>query len=332
MKKNLQLFITIIFIFCSAVATIAQSYNVTKSTEPYVPLTGGTNLTANTVWDDPNFAMQLGFTFRLFSTDYSILYFNSYFYGGALATTNSSTGKSGIIAPLDADLVDKGWDIAAPVHKSPILYKTDGNPGSRIFKVQWTNAGFLADRDENDTSISYINMQVWVYEGSNNIEFRYGPSSVPNPTLSYEGRKGAPIGIWPEIDFSTFLLGGDGIALGGTIPNEFGYISYADTFPRVQGTPSNGTVYKFSYDATSVKNLRNLEDKIELYPKPANNVVIVKSQLSLEKTLTAIDISGKKYALTIEENTIDLSTIASGVYIFEFKAGEATIKKRMVKL
>ena len=53
---------------------------------------------------------------------------------------------------------------------SPVSYQLGGVPGSRILKVEWKNAGFHMDIAADNKSVDFVNLQIWLYEESNDIE------------------------------------------------------------------------------------------------------------------------------------------------------------------
>ena len=124
----------------------AQSYNFTKSTTTYTELSNATSLTNGETWDDPIFTIPLGFDFTFYDSTLNTVYLTDFFLGGALATAQSSATITGIIGPFDTDLIDRSYDDLigeAPGGTSDIAYKTEGNAGSRICKIQWKMLGFM---------------------------------------------------------------------------------------------------------------------------------------------------------------------------------------------
>lgn len=66
--------------------------------------------------------------------------------------------------------------------ESIISYRTTGEPGKRIFKVQYENMGLTSYDDD------FVNYQVWLYEDRGNIEFRFGPQNLEAPNeISFGG-------------------------------------------------------------------------------------------------------------------------------------------------
>ena len=94
-------------------------------------------------------------------------------------------------SPIFEDLCDRAFNPNTdnegdPGGISPISYTTTGIAGSRICKIQVSNAGFYGENNQNGTSVSFINYQLWLYETTNDIEFRYGSVSIQTPSLNFK--------------------------------------------------------------------------------------------------------------------------------------------------
>lgn len=328
----------ILLSICAIIGTTsfsqAQSYNFSKSSGTYTELTSPISLTNNLTWDDLEATIPLGFNFKIYDTTINTLYFNEFFLGGSVMASNLSSGKAAFIAAFEADLIDRGYQFfdGEAGGLSDISYKVEGNAGSKICKIQWKNAGFYGDWSDNDTSESFVNFQLWLYEGSNKIAFHYGKSNITDKSLVYEGDSGATVGVWPLMNLDTYLLEKDGFAMHGKVPNETGFAAYSDTFPYLDGTPAEGTIYTFSYDATSVKEVSQLEKEIEIWPKPTKDVVHIKTSLDINPLVKVIDLQGKETWMNIESNRLDLSILPSGTYTVQFEAGGQWVSKRVVKI
>ena len=194
------------------------------------------------------------------------------------------------------------------------------------------NAGFYGEVvDGLSGSNSFVNFQVWLYEGSNNIEFRYGKSEIANVDEAFEGDSGAVVGLWPGINQNTYLLEGDGFAVQGTVPNENGSISYLETFPILKGTPAEGTVYTFSFDATSTKTVEELTQLISITPQPVRKYLELQSKVDFS-TPIIYDTKGSVVSLSWEENKADVSALPAGIYILKTTIEGKDINLRFNKL
>jgi hypothetical protein len=232
---------------CFAVLANAQAikfYTFESDSAAYVPITGGTNATGGTTWDDPAFTAPLGFQFKFFGDSSTTLYADSLFNSAAIFTIKpfSLTSTSvNLLAALSADL----RDASDSLNLSPITYKTEGTAPNRIFKLQYENAHFFGD-----TTGSNMNAQVWLHEGTNWIETRFGPATYNTSSFSlYDPEYGPGMVI---IDRLSFLTGNVTKAYfvrdDPNTPNwdsMSGVIAGPEDFPGVDDHPSLGTIWRF---------------------------------------------------------------------------------------
>lgn len=92
-----------------------------------------------------------------------------------------------IIAPL--------WDDLIINSGGNIRYDLTGTEGSRILKIEFNNLSFFLGGN------FHLKFQVWLYEGTNEIEFRYGDDDSTNKWYNYTD-EGISIGLNDERDTS----------------------------------------------------------------------------------------------------------------------------------
>ncbi|MDX9790307.1 MAG: GEVED domain-containing protein, partial [Candidatus Kapabacteria bacterium] len=142
-------------------------YSFTVSNETYVPLTGATTFSINggsgSIDDGYSALLNIGFTFNFGGTNFTQFRVNS--NGGVLLGTTTSTSTTpfnvvnNVIAFNSRDLNNTG---------AVYSYKLEGTAPNRIMKIQ------AADFYRYGTATHTGNAQVWLYEGSNKVEIRYG--------------------------------------------------------------------------------------------------------------------------------------------------------------
>jgi len=156
------------------------------------------------------------------------------------------------------DIIDRGFNFVGDtaVSQSNISYQLVGMEGSRILKIEWNNVGFFDELSGDNVSTGFTNFQLWLMEGTNDIEIHFGPNSILQPELSYAGTTGANIGLFPGYDVvedtitsTAYVLGGDPSA---PILNEITSLEDA-TF--LDGTIPDGTIYLFSADTTGTMTM-----------------------------------------------------------------------------
>jgi len=211
------------------------TYNLSVLSEPYVELTGSTSVNNGELWDDPSYIVPIGFSFMLNGNAITTLSFTgvgSFFFGNP---TNPDILS--VLFPFEVDILDRGF--VSGVSESPISYKVTGSPGSRIFKLEIKNAGSYFEFEDFGTTDMYISHQLWLYEGSNQIEFRFGESLIEDPELFYSDG-GAFVGL-TDVDvpqdqyLNPHFLGG---SAGAPV------LSTTDV--TIEGTPAEETVYRLS--------------------------------------------------------------------------------------
>ncbi len=220
-------------------ALASFNYDFTTSVDPYADLVGATSINNGEIWDQPTYTVFMDFPFELNGHAVTSFHFNG--SGSSLASYIQVPFVVAEIFPFESDLIDRGALGSASL--SPISYSTEGQPGSRIQKIEFNNAGSYFEMDELGTLDMYVNFQCWLYEGSNNIEFHFGPSSIPNPLVFYGGGNGPECGLTDYDEFDNLFTNGH--FLMGSASNPF----LSEDLSFINGTPASGTVYRFTYIA-----------------------------------------------------------------------------------
>jgi len=314
----------------------AQRYVLTTSTSTYTELTNATSLTQGSTWDDPAYSVPIGFEFTFYDTSYSSIYFDPQGLGCELTFSETNTGISGNIYSFGADLIDRAYNLDLDELEagglSEISYKTEGTTGFRILKIEWKNAGFYSDIDEDGVSTDYVNVQLWLYELTGAIEIHLGPSSISNFILSFDGAPGPFIGLLESYNYDTYELEAQVELLSGPAANPSLVLSddIYDTF--ITGIPTDGSVYVLNQIVIgSSYSLEKSKFETVLYPNPT--LGNVKIQTSLQNySATLINTQGE-IVLTIPNSpkSLDLSPLALGVYLIQLKSKSGTVTKRLVK-
>lgn len=202
----------------------ASSYTFTAASGTYSALTGTTNTSLGATDDEGlSLAITLPFTFIFGGSPYSQIKVSSngwLTFGSATNayyqnnTTNANNAKP-ILFPLWDDL----QNIAIPV------FVTTGSAPNRIFKLEWPQ------QEWNYQSGGHvISFQVWLYEGTNIIEFIYNRGSDGVNSGS------ASIGIYDAAGTYLTLNG------SGTSPT-----AQSGTFTtNISSKPANGQIYRFT--------------------------------------------------------------------------------------
>jgi hypothetical protein len=151
----------------------------------FIPITvlGGATAATAAQGDDA-FAglLPIGFSFGYTGSNYTTFGVSSNGWMSFTATVGSATNTNLFSATAPNATLAPWFD---DLSSSEILYQTSGTPGSQITIVQWTSLSYFS------VSTKVIQYQVWLYEGTNVIEFYYGAA----PTGTGSGSESASIGI-----------------------------------------------------------------------------------------------------------------------------------------
>lgn len=294
--KHLFTFFLIGF-FASAIN--AQTYSASASTSAFNYLTNDSVITASP-WDDIDIQVRLPIPFSYYGRQVDSITISDgycYFLQDSLE----------FIDVFSEDLQNRSTTLMV----SPISVKTEGSAPIRIFKIQWKNVGFFEDASNVDS----ISFQLWLYEGTNVIECRYGSNKV-SPG-SYTNGKGAFVGV-NNYDM-TDIVEISGTPASPTITHNPANVN------SLNGTPADGQVYKFT-PAALVGIVDELNPNHLAYPNPFSNFIEVKSEDIVSLILT--DIQGKQMDVDYSGNLINTENLGKGVYflIIETHQGTTTIK------
>lgn len=216
MKKAL-----LVISFLAFIGVRAQlDYTLTYSTSTYTELSGATDI-STTAWTS-YFHNKLPFTFEFFGKPYDTI---------NIMANSSSAGI--FFSSTGVDFIFFGAESYYPGNNdpsmSPISYLVTGTSPDRILKVQFKNINAVCQ----DTAEDYIvNNQVWLYEGSNKIEYHFGPNMITDLNVTDYF-----IGII-DYDNSPYL------AIDSTADHpKLVRVFNAGAFEGIHSHPANGQVY-----------------------------------------------------------------------------------------
>lgn len=297
------------------------NYTFSQLTAPYAALVNPTSLNNGAIWDDPTFLIPSPFPVTINGATVntiSISGLGATIVGELTADPNSAH----LISGFEADIIDRGYDINTSL--SPISYLVDGNTGSRILKIEWKEVGSYAEYDSSGgTLTNFISFQTWIYEGTNVIEYRYGPNTITNPMLYYEGDTGPFVGV----GFST-AAGLDVNLLTGPAASP----TLVLTQQAIIGTPASGTVYRFTPATGTGSSVaeQQLSGLLKAFPNPATDLLQLELQNRQSSALVQLyDLSGrevKRVQLTEMQTTLDISDLAAGMYSLRMQGAAGSLK------
>lgn len=320
------------FLLALGISSKAQfNYDLTVLNQTFQPLTGSTNISGSTMWDEEYYTAPLGFSFVLDGqtiTEISIL-------GGQSCLTDTTGIVSGFFI-TDVDVYDRG-NSGGSTAVSPISYSVTGTAPNRIFKLEVLNAGMYDEYDLYSTNNDSLSFQLWLYETSNIVEIHYGGSQFTHPS-DYFFITGYPIvGFVKNIDIdgtgnidALYYLKGDASAPAIDSVNSIFSISGG-----LNSYPSNGTVYRFAPKPVSVNGLTKGELKIEVLNNASATNIIVNNQSNVASTYRVLNINGASMGISGSlqngNNNIDISRLPQGMYIIQVQNEAGSKAYRITK-
>ncbi|MCC6369839.1 MAG: T9SS type A sorting domain-containing protein [Bacteroidia bacterium] len=302
-------------------------YGFTTFTAPYQEITG-TLLTGGQKWDDPDFDVPIGFNFKIYNDQNDTIVFS----GGSFGTFDDPANDPVITlaAPMFEDLCDKAFDPNVdsegdPGGTSAISYTTTGTVGSRTCVIQVKNAGFFGENDVNGTSTSVVNFQLWLYETTNDIEFRFGTTNILNPSDNLENPNGFLSGLAEDLDANSGLCTNSDVLYGPHNNPIKGLLNGVSNV--ITGQIQSGRVYRFA----RVNNFVGIDATVQLpefsiYPNPARNTLFINgNQLSEAASVEFFDVTGKRVCSLPLKNQIDISAFKAGIYFMKICNAEKAV-------
>lgn len=323
-------FITTLTTAAVLAATTVQAqmpYKLTVQNQAYTPLTGATLVNGTTAWtDSTSYVVPLGFNFKMGTKTINKL--------NLMEMSGISTDTTGTVAVfnfLGASIVDRG--IVGGTSKSPIRYTVSGATGSRIFKLEMFNVGFTDEFNTHNTLNDSLNMQVWLYEGSDVMEIRYGSSKISylseyfvfgGPLIGYTNSLKVEDQEFDKI----YLLKGNPAA-----PTLDSATLSSGSFPSLTGFPVSGTVYRFALKSTGIAAFAEA-DNIKVFPTVCTDKVNVTNKGTKEMVYQVLSLSGSvlaKGTVLSGTNTIDVSMAPAGMYVLTLIDGESAASYKLIK-
>ena len=210
---------------------------------------------------------------------------------------------------------------------------TFGDAGSRILKIEWNNAGFYFELADDNVSDDFTNVQLWLYKGTNEFEIHFGPSSISQPELSFYEGTGPGIALISDYNVDTDDLAGEASMLTGDSSSPImEEMASLDEIEVLQGNVPDGTIYRFSRNTTGLVGIQQ-PVSFSVYPNPAKDqfsVVIENEDVKVEG-ISILDNHGRLVKLAAANvNQINVSDLASGVYIVQISTDKGLSTKKLI--
>jgi hypothetical protein len=298
-----------------------KGFTLSKTSQTYTKLSGAISLTKGLPWtSDSSYEAPIGFSFNMNGTPVSKLKVN-----GANFIGISQGTKQTCFLPLSAGLMDRSI-LLGPARTSDIRYQTTGTAGSRIFKLEILNAGFEDEYLNNGELKDSISYQVWLYEGSNVAEFRYG-SSMVNNFSDYFGPQ-MMCGFMQNMDTATLKFDKFYVVHGSPASPTLDSTTIIPGTKGLNAVPADGTVFRFTPKGNTATGIKNVSagELADVFPTQCNGILFISHNRAKPLSYMITDMSGRMVSngtAPAGKTTIDLSGAAAGTYTIRLLNAEA---------
>ncbi|MCK5857593.1 MAG: T9SS type A sorting domain-containing protein, partial [Bacteroidales bacterium] len=172
--------------------------------------------------------------------------------------------------------------------------------------------GFYGEGDSVGTLNDFVNFQVWIYEGFNDIEFHYGPSSIADMGIAFEDQPGPLVGTADENLVDAYLLSGD--PTSPTLIDSVGFLN---------PVPASGTVYRFVKKTMSISTPQKTSIYAQMIPNPVHqsSILRITNYSPQNAQLYITDVQGREVKVINNIHTseiiIERAKLSSGVYFYQ---------------
>ncbi len=342
MKKNYTTFL--LALVFNLVSAQNERYDFTHSTETYEQLTNTStvNFAPTADWADFEELLELEVTFGFTVPILGIPAMDMFNFLTPTLLVSSFDEEADdpilpFILPTTTQIQNRG--VVPGNDPSEIHYQTTGAPGSQIFKLEYRDVGFANESfSEPSTQNMFTNMQVWIYEGTGCIEFRYGETNITDPDLIYDGDNGSGAALTRALSSQ---LEGDMVlyailTIGDAQNPDIFEAENTTEEAGVQsvGFPGNGKVYTFCPEIDV--NTTDLYDDLdwEVYPNPTLDFLTVKLNDINEATYRLIGMNGQTVStgmINPMNEKVDVRDLAKGIYMLTIQTENGMATKRFWK-
>lgn len=307
-----------LILLLTGAGTIARAqfpYTFTTFTDTYVPLTGATSINNNAIWrDTSDFTFPVGFNYTMNGITGNTVFLKDVEF---LTPTNAAIQSGFVIS--NGILQDRR--VSGGATPSVIRYKTSGNAGARIFKLEVFNAGFATEHDLYSTQLDSMSYQVWIYEQNSAVEVRFGPSRISHFSDYFDNGLTSTLytgyisGLQEEdFKFNKFYLlnGNAATPAVDSITNPF-------STKGLSNMPASGRVYRYAPrpGSTSVGNMPG-NSVGRIYPNPASDRLFIES--TDVNAFQIVSMTGSVQAqgtVNSRKQEVDISSLAPGMYLLK---------------
>ena len=332
MKKSI-LFLSLVLQSLFSLAQISNPFFfLTIGQDVYSPLNNQNSLTQGIPYDDPEYVVPIGFDFDYLGYTYQTLYFAGVdSYGMELEFRGADdTYPVCRISPCMLDIIDGQYDVDGKAD-SDIRYEVVGPPGNQVFKLEWSNVAFY---NEGDPYSMRLNVQMWLYQSTGIIEFRYGPRTE----LDYDvilDYAGVPVMFMRNVNMDDGTWEAAQALLGTPSDPEFTEIQSDFDLNEslyLSAVPDNGVVYTFS---PLIVNLEESEKELQVFPNPADETLYIQRDGFINQQAMLYNSQGQMVSMVQLRSSLerlDVRDLPAGVYFLNiFDKNNSHVEKVVIK-
>jgi hypothetical protein len=310
--------------------------------QTYTNLSNSTKIT-DSLWDDFDASVPLGFNFHLFKNAADTVFFDAAGFNNVGADMifrkDSNTNMIGFCF---MDLIDRSNDGIHP--QSVVSYKTITQSSKKITKIEWRDVGFAYSNIVDTAYDDSLNFQVWYYENNDDLEVHFGTSKIYNNYATLFNR--SPFGFSFTNPFFGFYKNYDPINnvfdtayfVNKINPAKVDSVSIdsmlaADSL-GLKVWPANGIVFKFSKPLSGINGVQ-LNDYASVFPTAFLDQLFINiSKENFEGALFMFDMNGNIVAhqkAMNGNNVLQTSGLLSGMYIINIKSKDESVFYKVIK-
>lgn len=298
----------------SAIVSVAQfNYNLTVTKDAYQPLANGTSLNDTTIWDDEFYMLPLGFTMNVDGKTTNRISVES-----MVGLSTDSFGPVNAFMVTDLDLFDRG-NAGDSVSRSPVTYQLTGTPGSRIMKLEVANAAIYEEYDLYGTNDDSVNFQVWFYEGTDVIEFRFGPSNISHYSDYYYLTGEPMMGFIKNITIGTSNFDAFYYFTGNYLSPVIDSAKAGTGFKAgLNMHPPDSTVIRFTPVPVGIGGTIAMLSDLQLLSNTGNSFISLNSPYNQPLDYKIVSLNGaavQSGSIATGMNKLDISSLTYGMHV-----------------
>ena len=321
-----------------------ERYDFSSSNEVYVPLTNGEEFDFDPTADFTDFEesleleVELGFSVPVLGIPAEEIL--SFLTPAFLVTSFDDEIEDPIfpfLVPTTTQLQNRG--AVTGTNPSQVFFETSGDVGSQVFMLEYRNFGFANEFFLSPpTQDMFTNMQIWIYEATGCIEFRYGESNITDEELIFDEDEGSAAGLFRALGSQ---LSGDTVLYGiftmGDAQNPSSF--EGENTDEVDGSsaigfPEDGVVYSFCPETAVSTTDLNSSLKWEVYPNPTLDFLKIKVDENITGNFQIVAMNGQTIhtgIMDLNNNQVDVSNLSSGIYMLTLTTENGIATKRFWK-